>query len=98
MAGRVGNGRHQVATSLCRGAPAGTLDQAGHGRRRPALGERQGGDIGEALDLVRGKKVALGIDRVGGKVEAKRLALGRHPLRQSPAGVLRQADRRNAAG
>ena len=54
-----------------------------------------GRQFGEALDLVGGEQVALGVDRVGGEIEAERVALGGHALGQGPAGVGRKADRRD---
>ena len=37
-----------------------------------------------------------GIDRVGGEIEAERVALGRHALGESPRGITRQANRRRS--
>ena len=59
-------------------------------RPRPS---RQRRELGKGLDLVRGKQMALRIDRVGGEIEAERVALRRHPLGQRPRRVARQADR-----
>jgi hypothetical protein len=42
---------------------------------------------------VRGEQVALGIDRMGGKIETEGVALGGHSLGQSPSSAARQADR-----
>ena len=56
------------------------------------------GDFRESLDLVRGEKVAGGVDRVGREIEAERLTLGSHAVRKRPRRIARQPDRRQLLG
>jgi hypothetical protein len=46
---------------------------------------------------MRGKEVALRIDRVSREIESKGVPFRRHPLRQVPLGVFWKPDRRDAA-
>ena len=98
LAAGIGMRRHHVAAApwpTCASArprPARPSSPT-TGRRRPA---RHRGEFGEAPHLVRGEQMPLGIDRMGGEIEAEGVALGRHPLGQRPARVARQADRGDA--
>ena len=85
LAGAVAQGRHHVAAAPRRSAPARVLDEPGH-RRAEALALRNPHlrDLGERPHFVRREQVLGSIDRVRREIEAERVTLCRHALRQGP--------------
>ena len=83
---------HHVSAALGRGAPARFLDQARHACADAlALGDPHLGQLGERSNLVRGKQMPRRIHWMCREVETEGVALCRHPLRQCPGRVARQA-------